>query len=400
MGEARFERGVILLLTALGGTLLQCEPASEGDDAGAAGDAGAGNASGVGASGGASGGGGSGGTTAGAGGNSGKGGSAGSGNASGTGGSSAGKGGGAGTGGTATASCDNPTLVTTRGPAPQPVDEATFTAQWPALVCAAMKPGCDSSSTAYDEAKCLAYAPTALDTTLRYDALEAANCLETLRLSTYASAGTLDYRGLPAPCYYVYRGETAPGEACDRDEECAPDPRGPVWCDFDTAVCTVLVRGKLGDPCHVGCELDTDSGSCYPLNEPEEPGVEVTCHNEDGLRCVFGGTCQPSIPTGCPCTLGDSAYCNAASDCTEGAGQVCKARGAAGTPCVLHSECVPSTYCARAGSGVCTARKNQGEACEDHDECMGSSCQGGACAPDSGFGRGRFDDAFCDGTGT
>jgi hypothetical protein len=371
---------------------LHCEPAADDDsdtggNAGAGGSAGTGNASGTGGN-------------AGTGNASGTGGSAGAGNASGAGGSTAGKGGSAGTGGTATASCDDPAPVTTRGPAPQPIDEAAFAAQWPALVCAAMKPGCDSGSTAYDEAKCLAYAPTALETTLRYDALEAANCLETLRLSTYTSVGTLDYRGLPASCYYVYRGEVSLGAACDGDEECAPDPRGPVWCDFDTSVCTVLVRGKLGDACHVGCELETDDGSCYPLNEPEEPGVEVTCHNEDGLKCVFGGTCQPSIPLGCPCILGDSDYCNAESDCTEGVGQVCRARGAVGAPCVINSECVASAYCPRGSASVCTARKRQGEACEEHDECMGSSCQGGACIADSGFFRGRFDDVFCDGMGT
>ena len=123
-----------------------------------------------------------------------------------------------------------------------------------------MKPGCDASGTAYDEAKCLAYAPTTLEPTLRYDGVQAAHCLEQLRQATFASVGTLDYRGRPGACYYVYRGELALGEACDGDEECAPDSRGIVSCPFDTSVCTVLIRGKLGDACHRGCELETDDG--------------------------------------------------------------------------------------------------------------------------------------------
>jgi hypothetical protein len=359
----------VLLIAALGIALVQCESGSGSDDAGAgrAGQSGSGNASGAG------------------------GGPA-------TGGSSGAPGGGTSGRGTTNGSCDNPTPAPNRAPAPAPVDEATFTAQWPAVVCAAMKPGCDSGTVAYDEAACLAYAATVFDDALAFDAGDAGACLAALRESTYTSVGLLDFRGWPNPCYTVYRGDVAVAGACDSDTDCAPDPRGHVWCDFDTEVCTVLVRGKLGETCHEGCELETDNGSCYPLFEPEEPGVEVTCHNEDGLRCGLSGKCEPSSAVGCPCTLGGDDYCNAQGDCTEGADSVCIPRAAAGSPCTVHASCVAATYCS--DGAVCAPRKQAGEACDDHDQCIGSYCQGGACVPNSGVLRGRFDDAYCDGMGT
>jgi hypothetical protein len=377
--RARF--GAALLVSVLGLALAQCTPAvsDDDDDAGAAGQGGSSS-------------GGSGGTQAGA--NAGShGGSAGA------------------TGGASHGSCD-PKVVTVRPPEPAAVDEAMFAAQWPALVCAAMKPCCGTEAPAYDDAKCLAYAPTALEKTdKKYDGYEAAYCLEALKATAVACPGPTSYRGLPYSCTLVYRGVLPLGTDCDRDSLCAPDARGLVECSLQTSTCTVEIRGKVGDPCNEGCEIRTDIGICHPLNDPTDPSVITTCHGEDGVHCVYdspsgppaagAGTCQPALALGCDCLLGGSDFCNGQTHCTDGLDSTCVPRAGAGSPCFLNDDCTVDNYCKRdVEPRICTPRKHAAEPCDDHDQCLGGYCWTSVCVLDSGETRGVFNDAYCDGVGT
>jgi len=428
MGERQVTIGAAAFCTVLGLFLVQCNQApSDDNDASASGQAGASKigTGGAGASGGAAssagnGAAGSAGSSVSAGvGASGSASTAGTGAVSGAsaaGGAGNGAGrsgaGGSSTGGkTGAISCDT-TQIAVKPPAPASIDEATFNAQWPALACAAMKPCCGTAAPPYDEAKCLAYAPTALDKAdKKYDANEAGLCFDGLKASAARCPGPTSYRGLPGACLRVYRGTLPLGMYCIHDSDCAPDPRGLVDCDLQTSECTVQIRGKVGDACNQSCEILTDSGTCYPINDPSDPSVVVTCHDDDGLRCSFGGpfpsgstpapaagTCQPALGLGCECILGGSSYCNGQTHCTDDLYSTCVARGDVGAPCTFDSDCSMGNYCPE--TDVCTPMKHGGEPCTDHDECYGGYCWTSVCFLDNGDGRGSLDDKFCDGVGT
>ena len=306
-----------------------------------------------------------------------------------TGGSSA-----AGTGG---GSCDMK-AVTVRPPALAAVDEAVFNAQWAALACAAMKPCCGTEAPAYDEAKCLAYAPTWLEKMdKRFDANQAATCFDSLKAIASACPGPTSFRGLPNSCYLVYRGALPLGTACKESGECAPDARGVVDCDISTSVCTVKIRGKLGEACHHSCEIKTDIGICEIVDDPTDSAV-VTCGEEDGLICGFNATCELSPGLGCECQLND--YCNGQTVCDEDT-EKCVPRGQSGSPCDFNSDCTVDNYCPReAASPVCTPRKHMNEPCTEHDECYAGFCRSKVCSLDNEDSRGNFPDIFCDGVGT
>ena len=163
-------------------------------------------------------------------------------------------------------------------------------------------------------------------------------------------------------------------------------------------VCTVLIRGKVGDACDEGCELTSDEGVCYPNDVPKKLGEWVTCHGEDGVRCTTSDVCEALVGLGCDCHDSND-YCDGALQCSEDTFK-CVKRGAAGEPCILNQNCTVDTYCPRDGDKVCTPRKHAGEPCKDHDECLGLFCQQGACNIENRDPVYDFDDAFCDGMGT
>lgn len=393
MKKTRVLRGtLLLLLAAVVLPLAQCTPVEAGDDEGG-GESGSGGGpspenGGTGAGSSAT----SGGTGAGGGDAAGMS----SGNAPGAGGSDA-------------ASCETPRPVTVGIALSAPVDQATFDAKWPALVCSALNPCCASKGTAYDEAKCLAHAATYFDKTKSYDPNEGGRCIQSLELAAESCAGDLAYRGIPGACTVAYRGDAPLGGACEVTGDCAPDPQGFVKCEHSQlaggSVCHVDIRGMLGDPCHLGCQLATDYGLCHVGRDEEDPefdpSVVVTCYAEDGLMCDYYDGCVPTLGLGCPCLL-SLADCNPLHHCDgEGGDTVCQPRGGAGTPCTGNQNCTVDHYCPRDEEPAsCRPRKHASEPCVENDECIGGFCILSACNLDNGQIRAAFDDVFCDGLGT
>lgn len=410
-------RGTALLAAII--ALPHCSQASDDDDVDEAGESGAGGSKGGTTSGGSSGttggsiaargGSGTGGSsTGGSGGTIGQGGSGGSG--------TGGTGGMAGTSGSGTppiagaTACAVPEVIVVAEPRPAAIDEATFLAQWPALMCTAMKPCCAATGVAYDETKCLAYAATIFpEADYAYDGFEAAECLEGLKLASSTCGNDLMTDGAPTACTLVYRGAGAHGSGCTRASDCAPDPRGKVVCDRFTSACTVAIVGKLGDACHVGCDSASGLHVCHDINDPTETGVTVICNADDGLRCVDAtaknvqgpGTCQPAIPVGCDCDepFDNSLLCNGKGRCDSDAG-VCVARVGMGEPCGSNDQCAVDLYCPATTDGVCTPKKKYGEPCLYDGDCVGGTCDFELCGLDNGDTHEWFKDVYCDGTGT
>jgi hypothetical protein len=411
--------GMALLVSIM--ALSHCSQAS-GDDDDDAGDAGTGGASGGSTSNGGSSGtvggstaarGGSGTSGSGTGGSTPSGGSAGRGGQGGTGGAGGSVTGGTSGGGTppvaGASACAMPEVVAVVGARPAAIDEATFLAQWPALMCTAIKPCCTVSGTAYDETKCLAYAATVFEgTELAYDGFQAAACLDGLKLASGSCGADLMTSGAPTACTLVYRGAGAHGSGCTRASDCAPDPRGPVVCDRFKSKCYVAIHGKVGDICNAGCDSASGLGVCYDVNPETETGVAVTCHADDGVRCTDvtadvpgAGTCQPAIPVGCACQdfLDDTLLCNGKGRCDTDAG-VCVSRVGTGAPCRFNDQCAVDLYCPGTDGAVCTPKKHFGEACRYDSDCVGGTCDFEACGLDNGDTHEWFRDAYCDGVGT
>jgi hypothetical protein len=405
MRNKRVLRGAVLLRLAVALPLTQCTPAV-GDDDGGSGTGGSAGSGVPSAGSGTTGGSGAGGVA----GASGAGGSApGSGGAGIGGGTSGGmsSGGALSSGGSGAATCQAATPLPVGIARPAPVDQATFDAKWPALVCTALKPCCASKGTPYDEAKCLAFAATFFEEGTTYDANEGGLCIQSLELAAESCAGDLGYRGVPGACMLTYRGTFPLGELCDEGSDCAPDPRGYVECGYSElagdSACLLEIRGKVGDPCDEGCEIKADHGVCHIFNDQDEqadPNVLISCKGEDGLMCDGVRGCVPTVGLGCPCFF-SAGDCNGQTQCKSDSGSVCEPRGGAGTPCTLNLQCTLDNYCPSTdGTAVCTPRKHASEPCTDHNECVGGNCLLGACNLDNGDGRFRFRDVFCDGIGT
>ncbi len=160
------------------------------------------------------------------------------------------------------------------------------------------------------------------------------------------------------------------GGSCERREDCAADPRGPVWCMEYSSVdidphCRVYSRQGAGQACQ-GDLLP--GGEVWASAEPGTLEVPV-CDQGAGLYCV-GGVCG-AIPTiGQPCYL----------DCAEGAYchvDVCVERSGVGSSCAERA-CVESAYC-DGETDTCSPMKANGEACYEDGQCVSEHCASGQC---------------------
>lgn len=118
-----------------------------------------------------------------------------------------------------------------------------------------------------------------------YHEAEAVRCLEDL--------GRTDVclRHVPASCARVFEGLLGPGDACESELECPPDPGGSMSCVLDTdGVHRCVGAARLGEPCAWTCDED---GLCYPSGESP---VGSTCYVADGLHCASNGRCESLVP--------------------------------------------------------------------------------------------------------
>jgi len=101
--------------------------------------------------------------------------------------------------------------------------------------------------------------------------------------------------------------------------------------------CVTLTRGKVGDPCAVGCD---NTGNCRWTMNGASPNETAACWDEDGLRCdSVSGTCAALTGLGEPC---DSFTCGVHADCRDG---VCVSRGKLGENCADGRSCESTLLC-------------------------------------------------------
>lgn len=218
----------------------------------------------------------------------------------------------------------------------------------------------------------------------------------------------IDPAQLPPPpeCVGLWRGQTAPGGACDTSLACRDG-----FCGMRTAMCGVcLPTVATGAPCDAATTVCADGRQCVngtcggalPLGQAGQP-----CPCAEGLRCGPSSLCVQPKPTGSSCTDDSSctrpdaclptgvcglepadAGCSQDRHCQPGhacAGQapnaVCVA-STEGGPCgLLEDRCAAGLVCGTRGFvSRCVPKRQANEACVFSSQCPREfSCADGSC---------------------
>jgi hypothetical protein len=276
-------------------------------------------------------------------------------------------------------------------------DDGAFLERYAGAVCRAIGPCCRENSYGYDAGRC----QTAVEGVLlaflvnpakargdTYDSAKAGDCIALVeRRATSASCaedGEGDGDLIDRTCDLVYRsGTKAPGEACERQEECAESDEGEVRCreparmpgtspppGGDARVCQIeKAVAQVGDPCN---------GALGP------PWVYSLCDGDDNeLRCdAETRSCQPRLALGQDCGMNPGG-CAADAYCAQREGDafglVCAPRLPVGGACRSDGDCVRDAFCDTDGTDLCVARRPAGEPCDDEDQCVSGACDAGRC---------------------
>jgi hypothetical protein len=198
-----------------------------------------------------------------------------------------------------------------------------------------------------------------------YDPVAAGECYQDIETAFAACKRTIPARAPGAACDRICTGTLPPGAACASNADCALSTEGEVWCQSSATsggVCTLYRRGKAGDPC--GDQTCTESSGPLLCTGTMTSRPTTRCFTNDGLFCPStGGTCQPIVPIGGPCS--DRNACSTAAYCDAATGK-CVAKAVGGT-CASWDQCPEGAYC---GAGTCQAKKAAGAACTLLDECQ------------------------------
>ncbi len=196
-----------------------------------------------------------------------------------------------------------------------------------------------------------------------YDPMMAERCIES-RISGSATCSTaiaID------ECGTVFNGVLPPGASCQSDNDCAAPYGGGAMCvgSPDPGTCTNWARGKAGETCHGGYEVDRFGGAQYGWNTAIN---QVTlCFSTDNLYCSQQtGTCLTRGGLGAACFGASTCAAPYFCDATQ---KLCRAKGAVGQPCDDKTlPCVDSAYCDLT-SHYCMPQKHDGDECTRDVEC-------------------------------
>jgi hypothetical protein len=276
--------------------------------------------------------------------------------------------------------------------------------------------------------------------TVKYDGEQAAKCLDILanRACTEINQRTI------SECEAALTGSVEPGGDCNIDEECT----GSRICEMtdqcpgscveryvaghecaehdecaDGLVCSeatdrCVAPAGDGEACGGGIEPQCDggylcehedaaagqTGTCRPVDDIEEHGVNETCRPsvgelcEEGASCVVnslgptftckaipatGGTCGLGFPENCPvgeyCPLSDAELAlgifEAQCEPLPQIGEPCATR-----PTFIPARCEPYARCDQP-TGTCLGLRDLGESCSSDELCHSGNCEDGGCAP-------------------
>ncbi|AUX27662.1 uncharacterized protein SOCEGT47_082600 [Sorangium cellulosum] len=263
-------------------------------------------------------------------------------------------------------------------PVPGPSAQAeAFADEVVEAFCDGLGSCCTALSRTFDRASCEANARTLIakrapvSDDVRFDPAAAEQCLANIRAALPTCSGIED-----EPCGRIYVGTLAPGEACDRYDECAPIPGGRTYC---LDVCKAARRAAEGESCVRTCRSENECGvlTGEPIPDIMSLTTRGECFAEDGLACV-GGVCVRAPGQGAACL--DGWLCDRGLDCDN---DTCVPLPAVGEPCT--SRCASGAYCGSdsALNSVCVPYLALGEPCSHDQVCSSRSCGTHACTQDS-----------------
>jgi len=257
------------------------------------------------------------------------------------------------------------------------VGESSFSVELVHAVCDTVVNCCNDAELGFNATTCKQtvlgqFGDRSTSTGVRYDATEAANCVESSRRLS-ASCVTIP----PTVCSNVFRGLLPPGSPCQESYQCDPGPQGYGVCGT-TGVCEWPARGTVGALCAYSCRSGPQRAECRNVYGGPPP-VQTTCFEDDGLFCFVnpGGqgdaTCQP-ISADCRQRMDKDKACPPGGYC-DGASGVCLPYAPVGGSCAA-AQCVPEGFCA---NGVCYPKQPVPAACTDRVQCLSDRCNGGFC---------------------
>jgi hypothetical protein len=280
------------------------------------------------------------------------------------------------------------------GASPLPLDG--FIEQY----CDLFKPCCALANLPTDGRQCRAFVGAFVPAGA-YNPQAGGDCLAKVRTVTDAAAlcsgMSIDVGTACQGVFSMAVGAAKPGEACQRDGDCAPSTEGKVDCatNFGSAGteerrCQVQIRGKEGDmPC--AGTVDGNSTSYPGLGAGMSlPARAFLCNVADGLQCDgMTRACVRMKMPGEACT-GRSRYeCVPTAFCDQTA-RTCQIRRAIGATCTpglsLQPPCVQGAYCAM--TRQCAAQVADGAPCTAREQCASGSCVNGACSKGLGSNPG------------
>jgi hypothetical protein len=266
----------------------------------------------------------------------------------------------------------------------EPVSSTEFCSLLARNTCAVLRPCCEGSAFAFDEAKCRANAHVlcearrqkSMETGLEYDDVQAGRCVRGTAILMRDCKIVNDdpiAADVVEACKFALHGTKSVGTPCDGRSpiECAPPALGVrVSC---RGICqeTPLARG--GEACTPGA-IDCEAGLLCDAN--------LTPRRCTALFHPLGSPCDACSVGPCASDFrcGDSNYCDPDSSPSVCArlpekGQTCDARG-----CAKPFRCDTD----KSGNQVCVDGKAVGEVCGDDAECASRLCVGTGiklCAP-------------------
>lgn len=144
-------------------------------------------------------------------------------------------------------------------------------------------------------------------------------------LATKCTVPLLEYVEAYTPCQQLLNGGTAPGSACDSDNQCKAGEGAYADCGGDGRCETTAIVGKDAACVYSGstraicdyglaCNFSSSSmGKCVPAKP-----IGASCNNS--LECGFGNWCERGLLGGGKCAVGRAAGagCAGNEECASG----------------------------------------------------------------------------------
>lgn len=281
-----------------------------------------------------------------------------------------------------------------------PLPQQTFCAALAQNVCAVLRPCCQASPYAFDEARCHAVSRAlcearrskAHDQGLTYDDELAAKCVDgtpglVSRCLFVSPTDDPIAAEVAYACRMVFHGDRRIGEACDASSlsPCAPPASGAkVTC---SGICLAIQEKKGGEACQT---VDLDAGtSCFAPGCVCGPGLDCNgvpprCTARvlvEDAPCDLLGTCGACTAERClTCACANGVRSTPCFDEGAPTSPRCRPLPGSGQSCTSETGCAYGLRCDTDHGSVCVDGKALGAVCTADTDCASRHCQG-ICLP-------------------